>query len=85
MTWHPDDPYDAKALRRGEVVEMLRSAVAAAPSARDWARDNAVSETAVSQILRGRIAPTVSVLRVLGLGRGYVTLTDAGGPPPVNA
>ena len=60
MTWHPDDPYDAKALRRGEVVEMLRSAVAAAPSARDWARDNAVSETAVSQILRGE-SPRLSL------------------------
>ena len=74
MTWHPDDAYDARALRREKVVEMLRTAVEAAPSAREWARDNAVSETAVSQILRGRIAPTVSVLRVLGLGRGYVTL-----------
>lgn len=65
MTWHPDDAYDARALGREEVVEMLRSAVASAPSARDWARDNAVSETAVSQILRGRIAPTISIVRVL--------------------
>jgi len=76
MTWHPDDAYDSKALCREEVVEMLRSAIAAAPSAREWARDNAVSETAVSQILHGRIAPTVSVLRVLGLGRGYVTVEN---------
>lgn len=52
-----------------EVVTLLRKKCAASGSAKRWAEENKVSESYVSDVLRGRREPAASILDALGLER----------------
>lgn len=52
-----------------QVLKLLRAECEAAGSQREWARWHKVSGQYVGDVLRGRVAPSFTVLNELGLER----------------
>jgi len=61
-----------RAITEDEVRERLRAAIATVGSQREWARQAGVSESLVSEVLKGTRGFGPQILKALGLERAIV-------------